>query len=107
MPSDLLHVFPTLAIGGQQTRFATIANQLGNAFRHWLVSLDGQDAAIALLGPGVEYAVLPAPARGANPIGQLRGIVEVTAKARADVLITYNWGAIDWAIVNRVRFRQP
>ncbi len=107
MAPVLLHVFPTLAVGGQQTRFATVVNQFGEAFRHRLVSLDGQDAATALLHPGLDCAVLPAPAYSANPIGRLRRIAAATARAGADLLITYNWGAIEWAIVNRIRFRRP
>jgi glycosyltransferase involved in cell wall biosynthesis len=106
MPPILLHVFPTLAVGGQQTRFATIANELGSAFRHRLISLDGRDAATALLDPGIDHVVLPAPASNANPIERLRGIAAVSARADADLLITYNWGAIEWAIVNRLCFRR-
>jgi L-malate glycosyltransferase len=107
MPPVLLHVFPTLSVGGQQTRFATVANHLGSGFRHRLVSLDRRDAAIALLDPGLDYAVLPAPAYTANPIARLRGIVDMNAWAEADLAITYNWGAIEWAIVNRIHFRRP
>ena len=107
MPPVLLHVFPTLAVGGQQTRFATIANHFGGDFRHRLISLDGQDAAIALLHSGIDYVLLPAPAQSAKPLARLRGIAAVTARAGADLLVTYNWGAIEWAIVNRIRFRRP
>jgi len=35
------HVFPTFAVGGAQMRFAAIANHFGTAFRHIVVSLDG------------------------------------------------------------------
>jgi glycosyltransferase involved in cell wall biosynthesis len=107
MPPVLLHVFPTLAVGGQQTRFAVVANQLGRAFRHRLISLDGQDAATALLDPDLDCAVLPAPASSANPIERFGGIVKASAWVGADILVTYNWGAIEWAIVNRLRFRRP
>jgi glycosyltransferase involved in cell wall biosynthesis len=107
MPPVLLHVFPTLAVGGQQTRFAVIANELGRAFRHQLVSLDGRTAAVPLLHRDLDYALLPAPARHANPIERLRGILAANARAGTDLLITYNWGAIEWAIVNRLRLRRP
>jgi glycosyltransferase involved in cell wall biosynthesis len=107
MKPILLHVFPSLAVGGQQTRFAIIANRLGKEFRHRLVSLDGQEAAVGLLDPGLDYALLPVRADAANPIERLRRIVKINAAAGADVLITYNWGAIEWAIVNRIFFRKP
>jgi glycosyltransferase involved in cell wall biosynthesis len=107
MPPILLHVFPTLAVGGQQTRFAAIANQLGTAFRHRLISLDGHADATALLDPGLDYAVLAAPPQIAGPIQRLSGILAAAAWVGADVLITYNWGAIEWAMVNRIRFHRP
>jgi glycosyltransferase involved in cell wall biosynthesis len=107
IPPVLLHVFPTLSVGGQQTRFAIIANELGRAFRHRLISLDGRDDAIALLHKGLDYVLLPTPARNANPIDRLREMVAVNSRLGADLLITYNWGAIEWGIVNRIRFGLP
>src|SRR5260370_32775659 len=107
MSPTLLHVFSSLAIGGQQTRFATIANRLGRAFRHRLISLDGRDEAVALLKPDLDVTVLSIPAQSRNPVAQFRAIAKVSSTIRPDVLITYNWGAIEWAIVNRVRFRRP
>jgi glycosyltransferase involved in cell wall biosynthesis len=107
MPPTLLHVFPTFAIGGQQTRFATIANGLGRAFRHRLISLDGRDEAVALLDHDLDFAVLPAPPMAAHPIDHLHRIGAASAQAGADALITYNWGAIEWAIANWLRLRRP
>jgi glycosyltransferase involved in cell wall biosynthesis len=103
MPPTLLHVFPTLAIGGQQTRFATIANGLGREFRHRLISLDGRDEAVGLLDHDLDVAVLPAPPTAAHPIDHLHRIGTASARAGADILITYNWGAIEWAIANWTR----
>jgi glycosyltransferase involved in cell wall biosynthesis len=100
----LLHVFPSFAVGGQQTRFATIANQLGSAFRHRIVSLDGRDAALELLNPELDVALLPAPPSGRE---RLRWIAQRFRSVEADVLLTYNWGAIEWAIANRVFYHRP
>jgi glycosyltransferase involved in cell wall biosynthesis len=103
----LLHVFPSFSIGGQQTRFAAIANHFGGTLSHRLISLDGHDAATALLDRALDYSLLPAPPYSANPIARWRRIVAAQAWIGADVLVTYNWGAIEWAIVNRQRFRRP
>lgn len=103
----LLHVFPSFSIGGQQTRFAAIANHFGNALSHRLISLDGHDTATALLDRALDYSVLPAPAYSSNPMTRWRRIVAAQAWNGADMLVTYNWGAIEWAIVNRHRFRRP
>ena len=101
----LLHVFPTLAVGGQQTRFATLANRFGDRYRHVLVSLDGGDGALGLLGAGVDFRVLKV-AR-ASPPRRLVNIARHLGSVRPDALVTYNWGSIEWAAVNRARFGLP
>jgi len=107
MSLTLLHVFPTLAVGGQQTRFATIANWLAQEFRHRLISLDGRDEAVSLLDPMLDFAVLHTAKSTGNPLKDLPAIARLGNLTRADVLITYNWGSIDWAIVNRLHFHRP
>jgi glycosyltransferase involved in cell wall biosynthesis len=101
----LLHVFPSFSIGGQQTRFATIANRLGRGFRHLLISLDGRQEAMTLLDRDLDCALLPLPP--AAPLARLRRIARVSKEAAADALITYNWGASEWAAVNRVWLGRP
>lgn len=103
----LLHVFSSLAVGGQQTRFATIANHLGAAYRHRLISLDGQSGTRALLDATVDYSLVTAPTYAANPINRFWRIAAAEAWMGADLLVTYSWGAIEWAIVNRLRFGRP
>jgi glycosyltransferase involved in cell wall biosynthesis len=107
MPPTLLHVFPTLAIGGQQTRFATFANRLGPGYRHQLISLDGRDAAVGLLDPALDFTLLPKPAQPGTLLRDLRAVTGVSASIGHDVLLTYNWGSIEWAIVNRLHFHRP
>jgi len=101
-----LHVFPSLEIGGQQMRFATIANHLGSTIAHRLISLDGQEQALRLLDNDVTFEMLSGlrPARG---LRRLLTISKILRSTRADVLVTYNWGAIEWAIVNRLSGRLP
>ena len=69
MPPRLLHVFPTFAIGGMQTQFATVANALGGAFRHAIVALDGRTQCRAKLDPGTPHEFLDPPpgSRGSRP----------------------------------------
>src|SRR6266550_4273701 len=107
MSPMLLHVFPTFAIGGQQTRFAAIANRLGPAFRHQLISLDGEKGAMSLLDPALDFTLLPSPAETGNVIRDLRAIARASVSIGADVWLTYNWGSIEWAIVNRLFLHHP
>ena len=54
-PTPLVaHVFPTFAVGGAQARFAAVANHFGAAFRHIIVSLDGNLACRQRLDPTLD-----------------------------------------------------
>lgn len=104
-PKTLLHVFPSFAIGGQQTRFATIASQLGQSYRHVVVSLDRRDEAFRLLPASVDARMYPVPRRsGADA---LRAYDATLRRVAPDALVTYNWGSIEWAIVNRLGLGRP
>ncbi len=104
-PKTLLHVFPSFAVGGQQTRFATIAARLDQAYRHVIVSLDGRDMARGLL-PGSLDARMLEVERSSGP----RALIAYARAIRTigpDALVTYNWGSVEWAIVNRIYFGLP
>lgn len=107
MPPILLHIFPSFAVGGQQTRFATIANRLGRNVRHHLVSLDGRDQAITLLDPELDFTLLPAPPSASDLIRRMPRIVAICQTTDYDALVTYNWGAIEFAIANRLFVHLP
>lgn len=99
-PRRLLHVFSTFGIGGPQRRFAQLANALGDRYRHRLIALDGRTDAAALLRAPVELRALSID-KG-RPLSNLLRFHAVLREERPDLLITYNWGAIEWAFVNRV-----
>jgi glycosyltransferase involved in cell wall biosynthesis len=97
----LLHVFPTFAVGGAQARFAAVANHLGAAARHIVVSLDGRLDAREKLDPrlDVRFAELPPPA---GRFGGARVALAFLRGLKVDRLVTSNWGSMDWAIANRI-----
>jgi glycosyltransferase involved in cell wall biosynthesis len=97
----LLWVFPTFAVGGAQTRFAAVANHLGEAARHIVISLDGRVGAREKLSAGLDISFAdPGASRGVA--GDFRRAARFLGTARADMLITSNWGAMDWAAANRL-----
>jgi glycosyltransferase involved in cell wall biosynthesis len=101
-PPLVVHVFPTFAVGGAQVRFAAIANHFGRAFRHVIVSLDGNLACRERLDGSlnVRFPVVPAEknAMFANAWRYRR----LLRAWRPDTLVTCNWGAIEFALANRV-----
>jgi glycosyltransferase involved in cell wall biosynthesis len=96
----VVHVFPSFAVGGAQVRFAAIANHFGPAFRHIVVSLDGDLACRERLCDDLDVTF---PAAGATKNAMLANALRFRRMLRAwkpDVLVTCNWGAIEFALAN-------
>lgn len=107
MRPRLLHVFPTFGIGGMQTQFATVANALGGAFEHAVVSLDGRIECRAKLAIGTPYEMVEAPAGASRGLSQTPAIARFLRRQAPNLVITYNWGAVEWCLVNRLFGRAP
>jgi L-malate glycosyltransferase len=101
----LLHIFSTFAIGGPQTRFATLANRLGAKYRHTIFALDGDLACVERLDPSLDVKAMAIrlPKGGTLNLANLIRIRRRLAAIRPDVLLTYNWGAIEWVLAERWR----
>ena len=99
----LLHVFSTFATGGPQVRFAAIANHFGPRWRHAVVAMDGNTACRERLSPalGVDFPAIPF--RKGDTLGNARLFRRTLRDVRPAMLITSNWGTIEWAIANRLR----
>lgn len=96
----LLHVFPSFEVGGQQMRAAVLANEMAKDGVHNLIlPLNGVTDCADRLNPDVSFEILEAPA-GKGLVGRLRSMKDLLSTLRPDRLITYNWGAIEWALAN-------
>jgi glycosyltransferase involved in cell wall biosynthesis len=100
IPPLLLHVFPSFAIGGAQARFITLAARFGARYRHAIVAMDGDTSAGARLPSSVEVSYPRVNIRKGDTLGNLRRIRRAVAEIAPDVLITSNWGSIEWALIN-------
>lgn len=96
----LLHVFPTFAIGGAQVRLAALANRFGPRWRHAIVALDGRTDCAERLDPAVPLALLPSPVTPGDGPARFRRIRAFLRRLAPSVLVTSNWGAIEWAAAN-------
>jgi glycosyltransferase involved in cell wall biosynthesis len=97
-----LHVFPSFGIGGIPLRMVRVINHFGGALRHTVVALDDNFAAAQHLAANLEVSLL---ARGRARRGLLAALLDGSAvlrRVRPDLLITYNWGAIEWAMADRL-----
>jgi glycosyltransferase involved in cell wall biosynthesis len=96
----VLHAFPTFAVGGAQVRFAAIANHFGGAFRHLVVSLDGNTACRERLDPNLDVTFPTVAATKNATLSNAWRYRRLVRTWRPDILVTYNWGAIEFALAN-------
>ncbi len=93
-----LHVFPSFGIGGVPLRIVRVINYLGSRCRHTIVALDGDFGAGARISRGVEREFIAGKRTGM--VASIMHSARYIAAASPDVLLTYNWGSIEWALAN-------
>lgn len=100
-PRHFVHVFPTFAYGGVPIRIADVISRLHGPYRHSILSLNGRIDAKSRIAEELDVD-FPEP-----PTGRLPGLLPTIARwlkaAEPDALLTYNWGAIEWALSSRLR----
>jgi len=97
----LLHAFSTFRVGGPQMRFCALANHFGDAFRHLLFAMDGHYDCREHLAGGLDLDIASVAAIKGDTIGNYRRFRSYLRESGAGRLLTYNWGAIEWALANR------
>lgn len=104
-PRRLLHVFSSFAVGGSQVRFCRLIDRFAaddtlDHVHHDVVAMDGDLACRNRLPPDAPVGF---PQIALTKGDTLRTVVRLRAalrRYRPDVLVTYNWGAIEWAMAN-------
>lgn len=110
MPAEqkhILHVFSTFAVGGPEVRFTTVANRLGRKYRHTVVAMDGRFDCAERLDPSLDVELARVDPGGGRSLSakRLARYARIIDERRPDALMTYNWGAVEWALVHRLRPR--
>jgi len=100
MKKTLLHVFPTFAVGGAQMRFVQLANHFGRHYRHKIVSMNGNIDAYAKLSPDLDVQLIDVPVKKGKTWTNLKIFRGVLKDLRPDLLVTSNWGSIEWSMAN-------
>lgn len=98
----LLHVFSTFKIGGPQRRFAQICDHLGPDYQHVVASMDDRWEALELISDSVACEKMTLPPGFGSGLKTLGLARQVLREQQPDVLVTYNWGAIEWAAANLI-----
>lgn len=97
----ILHVFPSFEVGGSQRRLATYLASSQPGFRHFVYAMDGcYDA--AALSDRLEQADLHGVTIPKTSFtGAVRACRRALRRVRPDLLVTYNWGSVEWVCANR------
>jgi glycosyltransferase involved in cell wall biosynthesis len=95
----LIHVFPSFVMGGSQARLVRLINHFDDRYSHSIVSISGDYSALDLIEKRSRVRRLPFVFSGKKSlVNSLKCYRAVLREQRPDVLLTYNWGSIDWAI---------
>jgi glycosyltransferase involved in cell wall biosynthesis len=99
-PRRLVHVFATFGAGGPQVRAVQLMARMGAGCHHVVLAMDGRTDAAAQLPPGLAVELAPAlPRRGF--LATVRAARSWLRAQRPDLVLTYNWGAIEAAVAAR------
>lgn len=99
----LLHLHSSFAAGGKELRAAKLMNAFGSAIEHTVVSaVPGEMAAAAAVhrGVAVDYPDDFPPLAGRPFPRRLQGLAQ--AMRGHDLVLTYNWGAMDAVLAHTV-----
>lgn len=103
MPVHILHLHSTFALGGKEARAVRLMNAFGDKARHTIVStMPDQLGARDAIAKGIAYEIAqnPPPLLGKPSVGRYEAIARFMR--RFDLVLTYNWGAIDGVMAARV-----
>ncbi|MEG3164215.1 glycosyltransferase [Sphingomonas sp. PB2P19] len=101
-PVKILHLHSSFSLGGKEARAVRLMNAFGDRARHTIVSgvpdaLDARDS----IAKGIAYEIAqsPPPLTGRPSVARYEAIAQYMR--RFDLVLTYNWGAIDGVMARR------
>jgi len=97
----ILHVFSSLEVGGTQRRFAEYMAQTKTAIEHSVYAMDGNYEALKLIDGLAPLGGGASLIKKGNTLKAAFACRRILKNERPDLLVTYNWGAIEWAMANR------
>jgi glycosyltransferase involved in cell wall biosynthesis len=97
---SVLSIFPTFAMGGAQARFVALANHFGRRLSHRILAMDGRTDARERLSPTLDVTFPQIAVRRGTTFGNVPGFRRALHAWRPDLLLTHNWGSLEWAMAN-------
>ena len=102
-PIHILHLHSSFSLGGKEARAVRLMNAFGDRARHTIVSgVPDQLGARDAIAKGIRYEIAqdPPPLTGKPSVARYEAIAKYMR--RFDLVLTYNWGAIDGVMARRV-----
>lgn len=103
----LLHVFPSFEVGGVQVRTTTIINSLDIRFRHSVIALNENYSCAERFDRNAPVEILSEVNQPGSLLGSLRCASQTISETKPDLLLTYNWASLDWALANAIGRYRP
>ena len=103
MMLNILHLHSSFDLGGKEARAVRLMNAFGDRAKHVIVSgVEGAYGARDAIAKGIRYEIAqnPPPLTGKPSVARYEAIAKFMA--RFDLVLTYNWGAIDGVMARRV-----
>ena len=107
-PINILHLHSSFNLGGKEARAVRLMNAFGKSARHTIVSaMPEQYGARDAIAPGILYEIAqdPPPLTGGLSVARYEAIARYIG--RFDLVLTYNWGAIDGVMAKRAFPKTP
>ena len=98
----ILHLHSSFSLGGKEARAVRLMNAWGDRARHTIVSgVEGQYGARDAIARGVPYEIAqdPPPLTGRPSVARFEALAKYMR--RFDLVLTYNWGAVDGVMARR------
>lgn len=103
MPVSILHLHSTFDLGGKEARAVRLMNAFGKAARHTIVSaMPDNLSARERIDRGIAWEIAQAPPSLTGRPSVARYEALARYMRRFDLVLTYNWGAIDGVMARRV-----
>lgn len=99
-PRHLLHAFSTFDVGGPEVRTCDLINHFGDRYRHTIIAMDNNFDCRSKLLPNAPVEFLEIPNYRSNLIKNVRQFSQLLKSLKPDVLLTYNWGAVEWGLAH-------
>ena len=97
----ILHVFSSLELAGSQRRFIEYLEHTATDFHHTVYAMDGNYEALLHTDKARKVSEDEQLVKKGNTFKASLQCRKLLKRFSPDLLITYNWGATEWALANR------